>query len=516
MQPDQQLNPSVRQLKSLQSPIKGRRWLSWLLFLVMIGGSLLLPVTASLEPQKLYEWVESTPAAITMLDMLGFRSGEKGQNRGVSRSNPKLLSVTADVPGWSKNRTTTPTFRALDKVWTPGHPLDRAHQPWAGDCKVCHSQPFIQVQDRDCQSCHKNVGLHVDAGKTISAGLDQRRCTECHQEHQGEDGLAKANKHFMEGNCSACHSKIKSVYSKSVVENVSDFAEDHPDFAYLIAQSPKPGDLKLLRQSLTAPLTEKTGLKFPHSTHLDKRGIKSPKGRVTMECADCHTARVDGLGFQPVTMKNNCQSCHDLRFEPSVSNRQVPHGAIDQILSTLREFYSYVQLNRVPVDVKPATSGIELFRPGNHESAPVSFVGSGGDSHARASRAAVSLFEKTTCKVCHEVTRVAKPGAPGTPGRDLPQWEIGKVTPQHNWLQKPLFNHAKHQLAACQDCHQAGTSKKAEQVLMPSIKVCQDCHAGKDHESNKIVSDCGFCHGYHQPIKPLPTAASQAGTKSRK
>jgi len=34
---------------------------------------------------------------------------------------------------------------------------------------------------------------------------------------------------------------------------------------------------------------------------------------------------------------------------------------------------------------------------------------------------------------------------------------------------------------------------------MPAIKVCRDCHTGSTPVSNKLVSDCGLCHGFHLP-----------------
>jgi len=163
----------------------------------------------------------------------------------------------------------------------------------------------------------------------------------------------------------------------------------------------------------------------------------------------------------------------------------------------LREFYSYVQVNAVPIDNSPLTAPINLVRPGKNLPQTSSFVHSNGTSRSRAADAAISLFEKTSCKVCHEISRTSEPGRQGTTGRDLPQWKVAPLTPTHPWLTQSTFNHAKHRLAECTDCHAANKSKKAEDVLMPDIKVCRDCHTGSQPESNKLVSDCGLCHGFH-------------------
>lgn len=493
----------LTQLSKLNTPIKGRRILSWAFFLTILFVALIVPLTASIAPEKVADLVSRFSISDKILNYLPptYKTKEYSSEFKTA-SNIKLLNVTADVAGWHNERKTKPTYLGLDQLWRPGNSLQMAHQPWSADCKACHSQPFKKVQDSDCKSCHKNAGNHVDEHQFKTTAQNEVKCTGCHKEHQGEDGLSKQNKHFMSKNCSECHANIKSNFKDIKIEDVSDFAKKHPDFNYQIAQSSNVGDIKNLRISDNKKLIEKTALKFPHSTHLDKHGIKSPKGKVTMKCADCHEPKADGTGFQPVTMKQNCQSCHDLRFEPAASNREVPHGSVEQILSTLREFYSYLQVNRVPVDVKPSSVGIDVLRPGAKSSPTTSFVTSGGGAQAKASRAATSLFEKTTCKTCHQVTRSSKLGKSGTPGRDLPQWEIGKITPKHPWLKGSPFNHAKHELSSCEDCHHAASSKKAEEVLMPSIKVCRDCHTGQARESNKIVSDCGLCHGFHRAPKP--------------
>ncbi|MEZ0316621.1 MAG: cytochrome c3 family protein, partial [Methylophilaceae bacterium] len=372
-----------------------------------------------------------------------------------------------------------------------------AHKPWANDCKACHSTPFVQVQDKDCLSCHRNIADHVDRKVATVSALADQKCASCHREHNGEDSLAKQNKSYMAENCASCHSDIKKSFAKTKTENVEDFATKHPEFRYQLALSAKPKDLERTRLVKGQMLKEKTALKFPHDVHLKEGGVKSPKGKVKVDCATCHKLNTDGLGFAQVTMKENCQSCHDLKFEPAISNREVPHGSVELVLSTLREFYSYVQVNAVPIDSSPLTAPINLVRPGKDLPRTASFVHSNGSSRSRAADAAISLFEKTSCKVCHEISRISEPGRQGTSGRDLPQWKVAPLTPTHPWLTQSQFNHAKHRIAECTDCHAANKSKKAEEVLMPDIKVCKDCHTGSKPESNKLVSDCGLCHGFH-------------------
>jgi predicted CXXCH cytochrome family protein len=166
-------------------------------------------------------------------------------------------------------------------------------------------------------------------------------------------------------------------------------------------------------------------------------------------------------------------------------------------LSTLREFYSYVSLNRVQLDgskLSPAQRFIAL--PGKEDRLPT-FVNGAGDARSRAAASATDLFERTSCVVCHTVNRLQVAGKVGTPGADLPQWSIAPVAGQHAWMPKARFEHSAHETTKCTDCHAAPDSKKASDVLMPAIAVCRDCHMGAEKVTNKVASDCGTCHGFH-------------------
>lgn len=518
------VNPILRELTRLKKPLAGRRLLSWILFLSLITIGLLLPVYSSMHPTDTEAFFNQHPKLQALIAKYYGTNTQKHMSSGVlhptefsnekmawqARHNKKLDGLTTDIARWEQERTSLPTFMSVDKIWNPGHTLDQSHQAWANDCKVCHSLPFKQVIDKDCKSCHQNILDHVDPKLGKVNGLSDVECATCHRDHNDVDGLGLQNKHYMGHNCVDCHSNIKKSFAKTKTENVKDFAKKHPDFRYQIAQTLDATVLERTRLSKSG-LSEKSNLKFPHDVHLDKKGIKSPQdGKVVMECADCHTLKQDGMHFEPMTMKAHCQSCHDLKFEPAVSNREVPHGSVELVLNTLREFYSYVQVNTVPVDEKPLTPIINLVRPGKDEPKVVSYVSSNGDSKGRASLAAVSLFEKTSCNLCHEVTKLGNKGKVGTPGQDLPQYKIADIAKPHPWLVNSMFDHGKHRMAECTDCHAAEKSKKSSDVLMPSITACRDCHAGKEPDSNKLVSDCGLCHGFHQTPQIAHSQTSEA------
>jgi len=507
----QPVPPLVAEIRKLSKPIPGRRELSWVLFLVFLSFCLLLPLGASLYSQDFSKTAEAMPAVDAATKALagvglGVEHPEAKPLPAGEASTHALVSSTNAREG-EQNREAGPTFMAFDKVWNPGHSLSNAHRRYINDCKVCHVKPFVQVRDEDCQTCHKNAGAHVEAKITKVASMQGATCESCHREHNGEDGLAQQNKYYQQQNCASCHKDIKKSYAASKDGNASNFYTDHPNLRYLIATTPDAKQLQSVRITEEAPLLEKTGLKFPHDVHLKATGIRSPEGKVKLECASCHRETKDGIGFQPVSMERDCQSCHDLKFDPSVTNYQAPHGSVEAVLNSLRTFYSYTMNNAIPSDGKPLLPVSSLVRPGVDENkATVSFVHSPGDSRGKAIAAATSLFEKSACNLCHEVSRSNEAGRSGTPSQDMPQWKVAPVTAEHAWMGKAafVFSHEKHKGGECTECHAAEKSKKAEEVLMPTIKICRDCHAGSEPVANKVVSDCSLCHGFHQ--HPATTA----------
>ncbi|WP_343731741.1 cytochrome c3 family protein [Duganella sp.] len=458
-----------KEIDALQRPLIGRRSMSWLLFVVVLLGALVLPVMASVWP-AIFQPVEEkavnlrkTPAAAPML------------NHGFTRASPTALG--------------------LDAQWNPGT-LSSSHQPFGLDCKSCHSEPFKQVQDKDCLACHRGIGNHVADKVASMPALHETRCAICHRDHQGAEGLVSQNRRYIGAGCASCHGDLESKLPGTQVANVKDFARLHPQFRVQVAASETT--FVRLRQG-SQPIGQANTLKFPHDKHLVAGGIAGPNGKTRLECASCHRPTESGTGFQRVTMQNDCQSCHALAFEPALSQRQVPHGSPAEVLSTLREFYGYVNSSKVAIDTPPVNGPVFTVRPGAEQRAPVSFVQGPGDARTRAAAAATELFEKTSCVVCHDVTRVPGPGKAGTPGADLPQWKIAPVAPQHAWMPKASFDHAAHRQAPCGDCHMAARSGKSSDVLMPAIKECRDCHVGTEPVVGKVKSDCAMCHGYHMP-----------------
>lgn len=381
--------------------------------------------------------------------------------------------------------------------WNPGK-LAAGHQAFGQNCQACHSDAFTRVQDKDCRACHQNLADHVDK-QTPVPGLSDVRCASCHRDHQGEQGLAQQNTHYAMDDCSACHGDIKAHLPTTLTGNAGDFASLHPEFRVTVVTGAGPDGrarAERLRLGDTPRPTEHRGLKFPHDVHLDPRGVKGPQGLVKTTCNSCHVPDSRGKGFRPITMKADCQSCHELRFELAAPERQVPHGSVDEVMTTMRDFYSYLAVNQVVLNPPPATAGSRAI-PGKSAPAPLR-LSSGADVERQVRVAATEIFERTTCFACHDIQR--KTTAAGAPG-----WQVSPVLPAATWLPKSRFSHASHDMASCDTCHAAPRSAKAEHVLMPEIETCRSCHAGRTPAPRKITSNCGLCHGFHQVGHPALT-----------
>lgn len=466
------------QLDKLQKPLGLRRPLAWLLFLPILLGFLIVPIMAS-------EW--ATPAKVP------------SANKAVAQTVKGQI-----VPSVLNTQGNPHTLLALDKSWNPG-PLDAVHQAWQGDCQACHTGNFSRVKDESCESCHQHMGLHVAKADLPKTHFTEGRCASCHHDHKGLNSLAEQNRHFSGSDCAACHSHIKDTAPETKTLPVADFAKEHPAFRLTLATGPDQGDLTRVRMEPGHALGEKTSFKFPHDVHLDPKGVDGPNKKVVMVCSDCHTPADTPTGFLPVTMEKNCQSCHTLNFEPALPDRQVPHGPVQAVLSTVDEFYSYLAVHPEERNRINALRGQLRTRPGEKDPQRSMLQNLSGNPRAQATLATRELFEKTACVVCHTVEKVPGTGNTKTSGAYLPQYKIDPMPVQHSWMPMAKFSHKAHAFDKCESCHAATTSKKASDVLMPDINSCRTCHAGAKAETNKVKSDCGLCHGYHLH-KPLETA----------
>jgi hypothetical protein len=394
------------------------------------------------------------------------------------------------------------TVLPADTAWSAG-PLASVHHVVAGKCETCHERPFVRVRDDACLACH-GAQLRDHAPEIIEAGhaLDRARCTDCHREHDGSTLLVRTD----DATCALCHAGIEAVAgAESTVGDASDFGTDHPDFRVTLllmtraagahweqgTRRGRPGE---------AGLVEDSGLVFGHETHLDPDGIEGPAGDVVLACGDCHRPEPGGGRMQPITMERDCADCHRLDFEPADPERVVPHGDPAVVLETLVEYYSKRYLQGFPDPLAASQAARPLQRAGPPLTA-ADREAALEKARARATDAARDLFERRSCGLCHEVSRVESfnPAA---------GWLVRPVVLTRSWMPEARFDHGRHgtELTPCATCHAAEASDDARDILMPAIAVCRDCHAGSTGApaaTNTVASGCMTCHGFHRDTQPL-------------
>lgn len=392
----------------------------------------------------------------------------------LNATKPELVSIGDKLP------------ITLDEAWNPG-PISASHQAFAKDCRQCHTKPFVQVEDQACTSCHKDINDHV-ASKAMQTSLfGETRCATCHLEHKESHAIALRNPAL----CVDCHGDLKSRKSNHpgiALNDIHDFSSDHPGFKLSIRTGPSVMDVRRIDQGSKSELMESSGLKFPHDVHLSGKGVNSPDGRTTLQCSNCHVPDEAGVRFKQISMASHCSNCHRLEFEPAVTTRQVPHGKVSDVMTTLREFYGSQSIGETPIDVATVDGLLRRPESGNAKAERTRANAWAGQ---KANAIATDLFEVRVCSTCHEVTRTENDlAAP---------WKIMPVNITQHWLPKNTFAHNQHSNSECSTCHNTAGSTDSKDISIPDITTCRTCHGGATPVRNKVTSTCESCHGFHLP-----------------
>jgi len=212
----------------------------------------------------------------------------------------------------------------VEASWSSG-PLSTAHANLAGACVTCHRDAFAPVRNEECVQCHPSIGHHAREA-AHGASHDDRACTFCHVEHDGDPGLLG----FGSEMCTSCHADLKRSFPQSELLDVRDFSRHHVQFRpSVVVGAPAVARPRIRLDQL--PLTgapaadavqERSGLKFSHSKHL-RPNLRGPRGEaVTLECQACHVAERAGQLMQPPRFAEHCQSCHPLSFDGAYPARR--------------------------------------------------------------------------------------------------------------------------------------------------------------------------------------------------
>jgi len=185
----------------------------------------------------------------------------------------------------------------------------------------------------------------------------------------------------------------------------------------------------------------------------------------------------------PPTYAKTCAACHGLQFDKRFAEG-APHDTPVVIHAfLLQEFTQYIAAH-------PAEARESLPVPGlPQKPQPVALRVLTPQQWVteRVAESEQLLYGKT-CRQCHQIDFA--------PAAALPVVGKSNITPR--WMPHANFNHDRHQMVVCTECHAALTSRETSDILMPGIATCEKCHhSGKDAAEAR----CFECHTYHDWTK---------------
>lgn len=383
-----------------------------------------------------------------------------------------------------------------DTSWSPGK-LSDPHHALENNCESCHVEPFVSVRDETCLACHKDVSDHAAHPRLANARGPMPRfdalqwkvaetfgkegpeaCVTCHTEHEGAGRMEPAAQQF----CSDCHATLASRLSDTKLGNAGDFGTSHPQFQASVFTT--MGSDATRRVSLAARPREASGLRFNHDAHLDPRGgvarmaLSLGQYRAPLQCSNCHTPAPNGIGFEPIVMEDDCESCHSLVYDKVGGTfRTLRHGDVAQMRADL------MAMDRAPRSA--LSSGRR--RPGSVGDASGIRYPTFGPPVRNYTSIARALSPDGVCGECHYPASTAQ--GPG----------VMPVNLQTRYLSNGRFEHEDHAQEPCASCHKASTSGAASDLLLPGIATCRTCHGGEASATADVPSGCAMCHSYHLP-----------------
>ena len=342
----------------------------------------------------------------------------------------------------------------------------------------------VTTIDESCEKCHVARSFHQPNAPAIS-------CSFCHAEHRGAVMSATTD-----ANCNFCHGDAAKMAKNSVGDEVTSlkskpsqslltsaptkslihhFADDHPQFRFLVEKRRDPDTLK-----------------FNHALHLTGTTIPKLPGSAKLDCAFCHQPDAPGAFMRPVAFEKNCRVCHSLQFDPETPKLTLPHGSAASVAAFLRSLSKQYTDVATRAGAADANGFVQQKLAGLRTQ-----FGSGEELERRIFFSAATFGPETQigtlsggtralypgCAYCHEV----KSSASGSP-------EITKPVIQERWLAQAKFNHAKHANLACAQCHDAIHSKDTADILLPAQETCAACHSPR----GGVADSCATCHVFHR------------------
>lgn len=380
-----------------------------------------------------------------------------------------------------------------DRFWSTGDLLPAHAQATDQGCNHCHEKLFVQVRDNACLQCHKGIANHVTDAHAKLIDAPAQRCASCHREHgESHEQIIVRTDQL----CTSCHSKAETRFAALKMHNAEAFEpNEHPEFAVSLLVPASIGQGAVTWQTSKIPQAgarDQSNLKFSHRQHLDAEKVTRRTDGAAMECGDCHRPNSDGLQFAPMTMQTTCASCHELNFDPSAPERQLPHAKPREAILVLQEYFA-----RKYTDPDAAPTTRERRRLPGREAESVACTGSALTcARQRAAEEIEMQFTGRGCVTCHAVT--------DTKSADTyDRFQVLPVRLSQDFFAGTNFNHAAHSIqgnltgdAACKSCHAVSKSEISSDLAMPNQSNCMECHRSNPN-GEQIVSHCVDCHGYH-------------------
>lgn len=405
----------------------------------------------------------------------------------------------------------TPSWLLGDKFWNSG-PLHQVHQQAIGDrCETCHEKLFQRVQDTACTECHRTTHDHIMPARLALTELGPTpRCATCHREHnEPQTFLVESG----DGMCVDCHGDPEHDFGTIEVDRVQGFGvERHPEFKahLLVAAAAQAGTGSNYEwKTLVAELDkakEQSNLKFSHQQHLDANQVLRRGDSQPMNCADCHRLEPDGEHFAPIKMEEQCSSCHELTFDPTAPDRQLPHGKPREVVLTLQDYFT-----RKFSDPNEGRATRERRRLPGQQDEVETCTGLPFDCAQRAARKEIeSQFTRRGCIGCHGVVDTQAPNV-------FDRFSVIPIRFARDYFPANRFDHRSHQIqgkltgdGACLSCHAAKKSEDASDLMVPGITKCTECHGDKA-AAERVTVQCVSCHEYH-PRNPWTDSPSSSVT----
>lgn len=412
-----------------------------------------------------------------------------------------LLPLSKFVDNAGKDR----PWAQWDRQWNTG-PLLPAHAlAVADDCNACHAVPFHRARDVECKKCHERTPDHIEKALAARADLEPIRCASCHKEHnEPAHMIVTADKL-----CTDCHASPERFAAIKTLQTATGFSTaTHPKFdAYLLrsARSPSAAGLVLdwrFEPTSISDARESSNLKFPHDVHLDRSKVRSTTDGNALGCVDCHRLLPDNEHFAPITMEMHCRGCHDLKFDPTDPARELPHGQPTEAILTIEGHYL-----RKFSDPNLAAAKLDRRRLPDRTNNEERCTDSAFVCASRKTRdEAINQFTLRGCVTCHVVE--------DSKGSDIyGRFQVYPIRLVSDYLPKARFDHARHLTQrdktgddACVTCHDASKSKDSADLHIPDIDTCVGCHSDNVVERVDrpgVVLPCIGCHAYH-PGESMP------------